>query len=96
MTNTQLKGATTVFLLAVVQRCLDVYSQSDNDDWQCPLARFRWSARDYLADLAANYQTKMKSATSENIAGEAAVSMLESPRHGELRRVRSEPVRCRP
>ncbi len=55
---------------AALQRCMDAFSQLDDDDWQCRLRRIPWSAKDYLAHLVTNQEMEILPMTSQNIAGE--------------------------
>jgi hypothetical protein len=55
---------------AALRRCLDAFSQLNDDDWQCRLRRLPWSARDYLAHLVTNQEMEILPMTSQNIAGQ--------------------------
>ncbi|MGQ9571837.1 MAG: SCP2 sterol-binding domain-containing protein [Dehalococcoidia bacterium] len=53
---------------AALQRCLDAFSQLDNDDWQCRISKIPWSAKDYLGHLVTNQELEILPMTSQNIA----------------------------
>ena len=56
---------------AALQRCLDAFSQLDDDDWQCRIRSIPWSAKDYLGHLVTNQEMEILPMTSQNIAGQA-------------------------
>jgi hypothetical protein len=56
---------------SALQRCLDIWGQLNDADWQGRWSGCKWTARDYLAHLVTNQEMEILPTTSHSIAGEA-------------------------
>jgi len=63
-----------------LQRCLDAWSQLDDEDWAAKDSHGPWTARDYLAHLVTSQQVEGNPVTAATLAGKKAeVPGLNSP-----------------
>ncbi len=54
-----------------LQRCLDIWGQLNEADWQGHWSGCKWTARHYLAHLVTNQEMEILPTTAHSIAGEA-------------------------
>src|SRR3990170_6261822 len=64
------KEALQTYYTNAVKRCLDVWSQLDEEDWALKDPRGPWTARDYLAHVATAQEKIGNVATAQAIAGQ--------------------------